>query len=158
MTIGDFRGPIANLPRGTIITWHKSISTIPEGWALCDGNNQTPDLVEKFVKSVPNGSTDPGSVGGSKTVTLGISQIPTHSHSAGSTNDGGEHNHKWGEGVGFDEYRSPSQLTNNGTVWQTSSTNGAHSHTAGSTASQGGGASIDNQPAYEETLFIKRID
>jgi len=27
-------------------------SSIPEGWAICDGNNGTPNLVGKFVKAV----------------------------------------------------------------------------------------------------------
>nr|DAO59156.1 MAG TPA: LONG TAIL FIBER PROTEIN P37 PROTEIN, FIBER PROTEIN.2A [Bacteriophage sp.]DAX00354.1 MAG TPA: LONG TAIL FIBER PROTEIN P37 PROTEIN, FIBER PROTEIN.2A [Bacteriophage sp.] len=27
-------------------------SEIPEGWAVCDGNNGTPNLVGKFIKAV----------------------------------------------------------------------------------------------------------
>lgn len=33
--------------RGEIYGWEKSIAEIPDGWALCDGNNGTPDLRDK---------------------------------------------------------------------------------------------------------------
>jgi hypothetical protein len=29
--------------------WSGTIATIPFGWALCDGNNGTPNLVDKFI-------------------------------------------------------------------------------------------------------------
>jgi len=35
--------------------WSGSIATIPFGWKLCDGNNGTPDLRDKFV--MPAGNT-----------------------------------------------------------------------------------------------------
>lgn len=34
---------------GMIIIWPRSIGTIPDGYVLCDGNNSTPDLRNKFV-------------------------------------------------------------------------------------------------------------
>lgn len=37
--------------------------TIPSGWALCDGNNGTPDLRSRFVIGA-TGSFNPGDVGG----------------------------------------------------------------------------------------------
>lgn len=52
--------------RGQIILWYGSLETIPDGWALCDGTNGTPDLGRKFVR----GSNDiqaPGSTGGTNT-------------------------------------------------------------------------------------------
>ena len=33
-----------NIPSGTIWMWHGTVDNIPEGWAICDGNNGTPDL------------------------------------------------------------------------------------------------------------------
>lgn len=42
------RKVLANpLPIGSIIAFHGE--TIPEGWAICDGNNGTPNLIGKFV-------------------------------------------------------------------------------------------------------------
>lgn len=32
-----------------IIIWHGSIASIPSGFILCDGNNGTPDLRDKFI-------------------------------------------------------------------------------------------------------------
>lgn len=37
------------LPSGIISLWFGSIVSIPTGWVLCDGNNGTPDLVNRFV-------------------------------------------------------------------------------------------------------------
>ncbi len=65
------------LPRGAIIMW--SGETVPEGWALCDGQNGTPDLRDRFV--VGSGlSYSIGSEGGANSVTLTINHIPSHSH------------------------------------------------------------------------------
>jgi microcystin-dependent protein len=156
MTVTNFAGPDADLPTGSIISWHDSISNIPFGWALCDGNNGTPNLIETFPRSVPDGTTDPGGVGGNNSITLTESQLPSHSHNPGSTDTSGSHNHKFGDsaeyGQNYNTYTSGSDENNS------TGTNGAHTHGSGYTASEGGGGSIDNQPAYEETLFIKRID
>ena len=38
-----------NLPKGIIVSWYGSIEEIPKGWALCDGNNTTPDLRNRFI-------------------------------------------------------------------------------------------------------------
>ena len=43
------------LPTGIICLWYGAIVNIPAGWTLCDGNNGTPDLRDKFV--VGAGST-----------------------------------------------------------------------------------------------------
>jgi hypothetical protein len=44
--------PSAGVPSGAIIMW--TGSTVPDGWALCDGTNGTPDLRGRFVLgSVP---------------------------------------------------------------------------------------------------------
>lgn len=156
MTVTEFTGPNANLPAGSIISWHDSVSTIPFGWVLCDGNNGTPNLIETFPRSVPDGATDPGSTSGSNSVTLTESQLPSHSHTPSSTDDSGVHSHRFGDssedGQNYKTYTRGSDVT------KYTSTNGAHTHGSGNTASQGGGGAIDNQPAYEETLFIKRID
>ena len=37
------------LPYGSITMWYGSVATIPVGWALCDGTNGTPNLVDRFV-------------------------------------------------------------------------------------------------------------
>jgi len=32
-----------------IIMWNSTVASIPSGWVLCDGNNSTPDLRDKFI-------------------------------------------------------------------------------------------------------------
>lgn len=39
----------SSLPTGAIIAW--SGTEIPEGWVICDGNNNTPNLINKFIKA-----------------------------------------------------------------------------------------------------------
>lgn len=34
---------------GVIVAWSGAIADIPQGWALCDGTNGTPDLRDKFI-------------------------------------------------------------------------------------------------------------
>ncbi len=38
-----------DIPSGSIIQWFGSIGSIPSGFVLCDGNNGTPDLRNKFI-------------------------------------------------------------------------------------------------------------
>ena len=62
---------------GMIMMWNGT--TAPTGWAICDGLNGTPDLREKFIYGssllVPIGST-----GGATSVTLGLNNLPDHTH------------------------------------------------------------------------------
>jgi hypothetical protein len=37
------------LPRGLVCLWSGRVADVPEGWALCDGRNGTPDLRDRFV-------------------------------------------------------------------------------------------------------------
>ncbi|MCK5603363.1 tail fiber protein, partial [Candidatus Pacearchaeota archaeon] len=37
------------LESGYIIMWSGAIADIPPGWVLCDGNNGTPDLRNRFI-------------------------------------------------------------------------------------------------------------
>lgn len=55
---------------GMIIMWSGTIATIPTGWVLCDGNNSTPDLRERFIVGA---SVDDGGVA-KTTITTGKTQ------------------------------------------------------------------------------------
>lgn len=47
-------------PRGIIVMWGGKLINIPTGWALCDGNNGTPDLTDRFIVGVSSPTQDPG--------------------------------------------------------------------------------------------------
>jgi hypothetical protein len=39
-----------SIPSGAVIAWYpRNHSSVPDGWALCNGDNSTPNLEEKFV-------------------------------------------------------------------------------------------------------------
>jgi len=59
---------MSQLPKGIIYLLQGSIANIPNGFVLCDGNNDTPDLRDKFI--VGSGTTyNPGDTGGGDTHT-----------------------------------------------------------------------------------------
>jgi hypothetical protein len=39
----------ASFTAGMIMMWSGTIATIPAGWVLCDGNNSTPNLTNRFI-------------------------------------------------------------------------------------------------------------
>lgn len=66
------------IPSGCILIWSGAESAIPSGWALCDGENGTPDLRDRFVLGA--GSHAVSETGGEETHTLTTAEIPSHSH------------------------------------------------------------------------------
>lgn len=103
------------LPRGIITMWSGAINAIPDGWLLCDGTNGTPDLRNRFVIGA-GGAFAVAATGGANSVTLAEANLPAHSHGVGSLAiaSGGGHSH---------------------TFSGTTSTNGDHTHNAGSRSS-----------------------
>ena len=84
----DFDGTadITTFTTGMIMLWSGSIVNIPTGWYLCNGANNTPNLVNRFV--VGAGSTYAvGATGGSAN-----SVVVSHSHIA-LTDEQGSHSH-----------------------------------------------------------------
>lgn len=80
-TVTELATAGASLPSGLIAIWKGSTSTIPDGWVLCDGQNGTPDLRDKFVLGTGN-LYAVGSTGGERTHTLTVSEMPSHNHSS----------------------------------------------------------------------------
>jgi hypothetical protein len=81
------------IPSGGILLWSGSIGSIPAGYVLCNGNNGTPDLRDRFI--VGAGSTYAvDATGGSADATL-----PTHTHTATSTVTDPGHAHLYGNTV-----------------------------------------------------------
>lgn len=61
---------ISAAPKNLIAQWAGGAETVPAGWVLCDGQNGTPDLRDKFVLGA-GGQYAAGSAGGSATAALG---------------------------------------------------------------------------------------
>lgn len=76
------------VPSGFIGMWSGSTETIPTGWALCDGENNTPDLRDRFIVGAGStyavdatgGSTTKAISGSVGSTTLATSTTPSHSH------------------------------------------------------------------------------
>lgn len=70
---------LEGVPSGCILAYSGEAETVPEGWAICDGQNGTPDLRGRFILGVSE--THPmGETGGEEEVTLTVEQIPRHNH------------------------------------------------------------------------------
>ena len=78
--ITNIKNEIKNLqdsmPVGSIIMFNGKAEEIPSGWAICNGENGTPNLIDRFIL----GSTYCGGMGGKSQVTLSVSQLPPHRH------------------------------------------------------------------------------
>jgi microcystin-dependent protein len=142
------------LPSGVIVMWSGPVSAIPAGWSLCDGTNGTPDLRDQFIIGAGN-SYSVGDTGGEASVTLTIDQMPTHSHSA-SSSEAGNHSHRYSD-YACDEVggnKLGSQIYMHGEYvnrWTQSS--GVHTHTI-SIEITGGGQPHENRPPYYSLAFI----
>jgi hypothetical protein len=120
------------LPPREIIVGYAQTGT-PTGWRDCDGGTQNgvtvPNLIGKFLKGVPNISTDPGGTGGSDNHAHDVS------HSHGSTNSGDQ----W---VKYDNDDEPkSDFADN-----------HHTHTVGSASLTSGAAT--NHPANQTIRYL----
>lgn len=99
------KGSSNSVPAGTILPWYGEKANIPNGFALCDGTNGTPDLRDRFL--VGAGSTySLGAKGGEATHKLTGEELPSQSVDfAGWYLDGFLHHHsKYGQNKHDVEY------------------------------------------------------
>lgn len=154
-------------PKGTILMFNGASSEIPEGWAICNGSNGTPNLIEKFIKA----GTSSGVTGGNPNneVTLTVDNMPTHSHdllgSATTDTDGG-HYHYTSANDGSSTSVTQGEGTS-ATVAASGSTSilsdyeGSHWHyvdlSSAYTSSEGGSQPFNIEPEYYSLIFIMKI-
>lgn len=118
------------VPVGSILMWSGAADNIPNKWALCDGENGTPDLRGRFLVGA-GGAYEVGATGGLESVTLTTSQIPSHSHSV-TGRAGSEGGANAGPANGASNTASMTFQTNN----------------------TGGGKSHENRPPYYALCYI----
>jgi microcystin-dependent protein len=163
------------LPRGAIIMW--SGTTIPDGWALCDGDSYAkvdgsgpvtvPDLKGRFIVGIDPTDADYDNIGingnvGTKTTTLTESQMPSHIHSTNVSNDTHSHGLKIDNGGGGSgltgltaSFYSGDNALANGTS-NTAINSDTHKHTV-TLNPTGGNASHENRPPYYALAFIYKL-
>ena len=99
---------ITDVPAGIIALWSGASNAIPTGWTLCDGNNSTPDLRDKFLIGAGSGYAVNATGGSANSIVVdhshGIGNISgnssntgDHTHGDGNygTNNTGNHNHSY---------------------------------------------------------------
>ncbi len=161
------------IPIGVIVMWSGSADQIPEGWALCDGNNGTPDLRDRFVVGAGNEYTA-GNTGGIKENDL------SHKHEiaaeSSKTSEAGNHSHRIQHQFGVDNnigtpttkvqdnlydattVSSPSHMHS---LNFDSQETGTHSHTVNSHnhggVTKSGLSGMENRPPYYALCFIMKL-
>jgi hypothetical protein len=88
----------AHVPYGLILIWSGSQASIPTGWALCDGSNDTPDLRDLFVIGGGQTYTAPNDTGGANSITFTTSHIPSHYHDYSTGTQSAYHTHYISDG------------------------------------------------------------
>lgn len=141
---------MANLefPIGTIIAWENTAT--PSGWAVCDGDNGTPDLRNKFIRGASEDG-DVRSTGGAE----------THTHTNPDTETRLDHDHGGIKSATVGGAGGTSVTSGSGaSAASTSHTHGGniyiddageHDHTVGDTESE------SSLPPYIKRVFIRRV-
>jgi microcystin-dependent protein len=128
------------------------------GWALCNGNNGTPNLGGRFVAAATT-SADVGTTGGANAVTLTQSELPAHIHSL-TVNAVGDHTHgvpiPWTGAPVVNTVSYAGNVSGSSLGAMLTEPGGGHTHT-GSIGSTGSGKSFDNRPAFNTLAFIMKL-
>lgn len=145
------------LPKGLISMWSGTV--IPQGWALCDGTQNTPDLSGRFIVGYSNNSGDYngiGNTGGLEQVALTTGQLPSHHHS-GTTDTDGSHNHSFtGAKKGGDGSATGSTNDYYAAFTRTTASAGNHNHSF-TTNNTGNNQPHENRPPYFVLAYIMKL-
>ncbi|MEM8506251.1 MAG: hypothetical protein AAF717_00415 [Bacteroidota bacterium] len=152
----------AKVPVGTIVMWAGAINDLPEGWFLCDGTNETPNLSGKFIVGydfLDSDYDEIGKQGGQEEVTLTVGQMPQHSHN-GTAAASGNHSHgiqfrvdNIGSGDGINLNQDNANSDEGLQTFNTQSA-GLHSHTV-TTNNVGDNEAHENRPPYYTLAYIQ---
>lgn len=151
--IGVAPSPPTPTPAGVIVMWSGSIGSIPAGWVLCNGNNGTPDLRDRFVVGAGStyavdatgGSADAIVVSHNHTATSVVTD-PGHTHAISSGFYSGGASAAGGD-VGNNRWTASSGTSNSNTTGITVATTVASAGTSGTNA---------NLPPYYALCYIMK--
>jgi hypothetical protein len=151
--IGTAPSPPTPTPAGVIVLWSGSIGSIPTGWVLCNGNNGTPDLRNRFVVGAGStysvdatgGSADAIVVSHTHTATSVVTD-PGHTHTIDQNNQ--YTNNGIQQGANFGPILpGTGEVTNSNTTGITVATTNASAGTSGTNA---------NLPPYYALCYIQK--
>ena len=159
---------IESFVTGMILLWFGSTGNIPSGFVLCDGNNSTPDLRDRFIIGAGNNYAV-NATGGSANSTLvshshtvdnhthgdgslsvdnhthnnGSLSVSNHTHGSGSlgTNNGGNHSHSYSRLNSTSSYNRGVPIGSGGSAgssFGTQNTNNGGNHSHNVNGSTGG--------------------
>lgn len=154
---GMFVGP-GTIPVGGIIMWSGSADAIPDGWALCNGQNGTPNLSGKFVVGFDSKISDYSKVcntGGVATVALTTEQMPKHAHDRTVITVG--YQSEWSVN-GYSEAVSFENNYHNG-LWGTTNAGFRNIGFGGTAGGNTKGETVphENRPPYFVVCYIMRV-
>ena len=148
----DSSGNASAFVTGMIILWYGNTGNIPGGWVLCDGNNSTPDLRDRFVIGAGNNFTA-GNTGGNNLLTLTEANLPSHRHFVVSNSFGGQNR----TGSNVSANNQVAKGTGAGNIFETYNLASTGSDaSAGRSSSIGSGTAIDNKPLYHALCYIMK--
>ena len=158
LTAGSYAGDgsaltgIESFLTGMIILWYGDTTNIPTGFVLCDGNNNTPDLRDRFVIGAGN-NFSAGNTGGSNSITLSEANLPSHRHFLVSNNLVGINNSNSNVSANnqITKGTGPSNLFEGYNLGATGS-----DAASGRSSAVGSGTPIDNKPAYHALCYIMK--
>lgn len=135
----------SSIRKGMILVWSGSLNDIPFGWKLCDGNNGTPDLRDKFILGA--GKRSMGSIGGEENHILTLNEIPSH-------------NHTWN--IGYEIAPMPKDDTGSKSTFAdllgyNQGGWGYGTYPPQPTSYQGGSRAHNNMPPYYVLAFIMKV-
>ncbi len=142
-TSGGGGSPASSFISGMIVIWSGPESAIGTGdlagWVLCDGNNSTPDLRDKFVIGAGSsysvddsgGSKDAVVISHDHNTTVGDAGSHNHNVNSATTSDTGDHTHSVGVNASTNSQGSHSHSKGNFSI----ESNGSHNHDFGANVS-----------------------
>lgn len=143
------------VPSGSICIWSGSVASIPAGWVLCNGLNDTPDLRNRFVIAVGTNHVY-GSTGGASHKTLSSKTFAVGTHAI-TADELPAHNHSYDDAYMTDMGGSEGYTTFYGTAEDhTDATTLGTSTPHGHTGSYFSGGDTDVRPPFYALCFIMK--